>query len=200
MRPASSKLITRFYTPLCLLLLCCCGPSSTQQPPSPQEQIKQQPISEKPQPPDPTSSWREEVREAWSLFIKDGRYRMARPEDFRFPKTTDGSLRESNFDKYADRPWVAWWGAFAVIVVDNTRTDENRFGLILFVEPDDNRKFPGGKKKPWKAAWLYLGRDLSRTWMEQASGYWFVFELGEDGSKKGCEVDWSERQRKYVCR
>jgi hypothetical protein len=194
----NSKLIPRFYQLLSLLLLCSCGQPSTQQAPSPLEGRKPQQISEKTQPPDPTSSWREEVKKAWSLFIKDSHYRVAQPQDFRFPKT-DGSNAETAFDKYANRPWIAWWGAFAVIVVDNTRTDQDRFGLILFVEPKENWKLPEDKKKPWKSAWLYRNRDLSRTWMEQASGYWLVFELGEDGTRRGCEVDWSKRQKKYVC-
>jgi hypothetical protein len=194
---SNSKLISRLLLFFCLLLFCCCQRPTTQQ--VSQEPIKPQQVSEKRQSTDPTTGWREEVKKAWALFVKDGRYRMAQLEDFRFPNPADGSSEELGFEKYTHRPWIAWWGAFAVIVIDNTRGDQDRFGLIMFVEPKDNWKLAESGKKPWRAVWLYRNRDLSRTWMEQASGYWFVCEYGEDGKKKTCEVKWNERQQKYTC-
>ena len=69
-------------------------------------------------------------------------------------------------------------------MVDTTRTDENRFGLIVFMEPNDYKK-TNTKACPYKAVWLHKNKDLSRSGLEQASGYWFVIEYDDSGKRTG---------------
>ena len=126
----------------------------------------------------------EDEEKAWRLFIEDGRYRMAQPTDFRFSEQARREIGHQRFEEYTTRPVVHWWGGTGVIVVDTTRTDQNRFGLIVFMEPDNYFE----KKRrpcPYKAVWLYKNKDLSRTGLEQASGYWLVIEYDDSGKSTG---------------
>jgi len=125
---------------------------------------------------------------------------MAQPTDFRFSEQARREMGR-HFEDYTSRPVVYWWGGTGVIVVDTTRTDQNRFGLIVFMEPDNlysNNLYsnlyytPSSKKSkkktkpcPYEAVWLYKNKDLSRTGLEQASGYWFVFEYDDSGKRTG---------------
>jgi hypothetical protein len=132
----------------------------------------------------PTLFWSEDEEKAWHRFIEDGRYRMAQPTDFRFSEQARREIGPQRFEEYTTRPVVHWWGGTGVIVVDTTRTDQNRFGLIVFMEPDNYFE----KKRrpcPYKAAWLYKNKDLSRTGLEQASGYWLVIEYDDSGKRTG---------------
>ena len=123
-------------------------------------------------------------KEAWHRFIQDGRYRMAQPADFRFSEHAQREMGRELFERYTTEPVVHWWGGTGVIVVDTTRTDENRFGLIVFIEPDITNK-KSRKACPYKAVWLYKNKDLSRSGLEQASGYWFVIEYDDSGKRTG---------------
>lgn len=133
--------------------------------------------------PTPSLFWKDGEEEAWHRFIKDGRYRMAQPADFRFSEQARREMGSELFEKYTTEPVVHWWGGTGVIVVDTTRTDENRFGLIVFMEPDNYKK--NRKACPHKAVWLYKNKDLSRSGLEQASGYWFVIEYDDSGKRTG---------------
>lgn len=132
----------------------------------------------------PTLFWKDGEEEAWHRFIEDGRYRMAQPADFRFSEQARREMGPKLFEKYTTRPVVHWWGGTGVIVVDTTRTDENRFGLIVFIEPDITNK-KNRKACPYEAVWLYKNKDLSRSGLEQASGYWFVIEYDDSGKPTG---------------
>ena len=52
------------------------------------------------------------------------------------------------------------------------------------MEPD-NYKNKNRKICPYKAVWLYKNKDLSRSGLEQASGYWFVIEYDDSGKRTG---------------
>jgi hypothetical protein len=112
---------------------------------------------------------------------------MAQPEDFRFSGVA------------TTKPYIYWWGAFAVIVVDATRQDDDRFGIILFQDPKDLYDAPADQGEPYRPVWLKRDLDLSRTSLSMASGYWFINEHLDDGTVKTCEVDWSKKQKKYIC-
>jgi len=85
----------------------------------------------------------ESEKEAWLLFTKDGRYRVAQFEDFQFPDAAR-KLQGADLEKASRYPYVGGdinrdgaYNAFAAIVVDTTRTDRNRFGLVIFSQPKD---------------------------------------------------------------
>jgi hypothetical protein len=141
----------------------------------------------------------EGVELAWREFTKDGRYRLARDEDMRFP---EAALARMGPDRRAHtRPFVYAWGRrnfdteqdhLAAIVVDTSRTGPDNFGLVMFSSPK------GGKG--YRPYWVFEGRDLSRTVLSAPSGYLMVSELSEDGARgNGCDIFWNERKRRFVC-
>jgi len=135
------------------------------------------------------------LQEAWRLFAKDGRYRMAQPKDFTFSEAAQIEMGPRRFKEYTTRPVAHWWGGIGVIVVDTTRPDQNRFGVIVFMEPD-NYSDKETKACPHKPVWLYKNKDLSRTVLEGASGYWFVNQYDDSGkrtSKDEKEFGWKHR-------
>jgi hypothetical protein len=154
---------------------------------------------------DPTVGWGKDdivgqkLKRAWLRFTADGHFRMAQPDDFKFSELAKQEMGEKAWRQITTEPYVYWWGAFAVIVVDAKRQDENRFGIILFLDPRDLYDKPTDKGEPYKQAWLCRNRDLSRTSLSMASEYWFMTEHLDDGTRKTCEVDWSARQKRYIC-
>ena len=134
----------------------------------------------------------DELKEAWRRFIEDGRYRLARLEDMQF---SGGERVKSLYDF----PWGALGydqipGAdhLAAIVVDTTRTDDARFGLVIFSAPKS-------EDGAYVAHWLYRERDLSRAGVIRVSGELSVSQYREDGSEAICHVRWDKRRKKYVC-
>src|SRR5678815_3931660 len=109
---------------------------------------------------------------------------MVQPDGFNFSEAAKKEMGEMAWRYITTNPYVYWWGAFAVIVVDTKRQDDNRFGIILFLNPKDLFDEPAGKGEPFKPVWLYRERDLSRTSLHQASGYWFITEHLDDGTGK----------------
>jgi len=133
-----------------------------------------------------------ELKEAWQQFVQDGHYRLAHLEDMKFR----GGERVTTL---YDFPWgdlgyaqITDADHLAAIVVDTTRMDDARFGLIIF-------SAPRSKNGAYVAHWLYRDRDLSRAGVTRASGELYVSEYGDDGSEAVCNVHWDKRQRKYVC-
>lgn len=85
-------------------------------------------------------------------------------------------------------------GELVALVVDNTRDDPARFGVVIF-RPVERR----GKLVGHTPYWLWRERDLSNTAIDRVSGYLFVHEFGDGAEYKSCEVKWRERPGRYVC-
>jgi hypothetical protein len=131
------------------------------------------------------------LRFEWQQFIADGRYRLARVDDMRFSDPAKHRINES----------FGWWQIghpfdreLAAIVVDKSRSDPERFGVIVF-----RPVYKGDVKASYTRHWLFRERDLSKTALSSPSGYLFVSEFGEGESFKTCEVRWSGRRNTYVC-
>src|ERR1700730_7752202 len=95
------------------------------------------------------------VDRAWRLFVSDGRYRLARKEDFKSPARAFGSDHDPLNSIFA----YCWgrlgydvrddhWYHLAAIVVDTSRSEHARFGLVIFSAPKDG----DGSYQPY---WLY---------------------------------------------
>jgi hypothetical protein len=203
-----SVLLTSLLCALSVMPLTYCGcksQSTTTTPVTPQVAAAEAQSKPTPAPSDPTccglaSNNSEGVARAWQLFTRDGRYRLARPEDMLYP---DAAREKLGHDWHAyTRPFVYSWGRrnfdtekdhLAAIVVDTTADGSDRFGLVMFSAPAGGRGY--------EPHWLYKGRDLSRTILSAPSGYLFVSELADDGTfLNGCEVSWVKPRRQYVCK
>ena len=92
---------------------------------------------------------------------------------------------------------VHWWGGYGAIVVDTTRNDQNRFGLVVFESTEPTKQDEVALLEP---RWYQQGVDLSSTGLEQASGDRFVVTYLEDGTRNVCDLQWDRKRDHYVCR
>jgi hypothetical protein len=134
---------------------------------------------------------------AWHTFTGDGRYRLARKDDFKSGARAFGS------DDPLNSVFAYCWGRLryeshanqtydlAAIVVDTHRTDDARFGLVIFSSPRDG----DGTYQPY---WLYRARDLSRTVVWTGSGDLMVADYRDDGSRDVSYVQWDARHKQFV--
>ncbi len=141
----------------------------------------------------PQPSYPEELKEAWREFITDGRYRMALPNEFaemarRHIDSYGGIYLPLLFDINGDHGY----DDFAVIVVDTTRSDDARFGLVIFSAPETGRRL-------FNPSWVFRNRDLSRVALSRASARLVVTEYRDDGSQQSCFVRWHALQNRYTC-
>jgi hypothetical protein len=138
----------------------------------------------------------ESATEAWRAFSDGGRYRIAGPDDFGLSdreKIKFGLFGEN------ERPFLGGndinldgvWNDYAAIVVDTTRSDPNRFGLVIFNASKNGNGY--------KQYWLYRNEDLSRTVISWASTELFVKRVQGDGSHETCIVKWDSRSKSYSC-
>jgi len=101
------------------------------------------------------------IDKAWNRFTEGGRFRLALKDDFKSPAKEFGSDSLNSIFAYC-------WGRLgyessenhgyhlAAILVDTARSNDDRFGLVIFSSP----KSGDGSYQPY---WIYQGRDLSRT-------------------------------------
>jgi hypothetical protein len=132
------------------------------------------------------------LKHAWQQFVVDGRYRLARVSDMKFSEPAKNRINQS----------FSWWQVgytfsheLAVLVVDNTRNDNARFGVVIFRLVEK-----GGTVVSYNPHWLFREQDLSKAALDRVSGYLFVHEFAEGESYKTCEVKWNERGNEYICR
>lgn len=207
-RPIRDPSYIRF--PLLLLgvtLFSCCFRAEKKSPdPSlaPAVQANRQPASQQRTPKDPLVSGpligSQKAEDAWRLFTKDGRYRIASADDFRIPDWAKKAYGH-DLERAINDPMVAGWdinrdGAahdVAAIVVDTTRNEDTRFGLVIFNAP----KKPEGVYTP---SWLYRQRDLSRSVLSIASSRTFLMEYHDDGSMTACSITWNLERHAYQCK
>lgn len=141
----------------------------------------------------------ERALEAWRMFTADGRYRVARAEDFKIPpaamKQEGDSITLAIKFAYVgeDINRDALHRDRAFMVVDTTRSDPARFGLVIFNEPRDTKILP-------EPHWVYREKDLSRTVMFWASSELLLVEYHDNGSYDVCRVKWDRSRQEYSCK
>lgn len=140
----------------------------------------------------------EAEKEAWRLFTKSGQYRVAGKNDFHLSEAAK-KVQPNDVEKATTRPYVGGdinhdgaYNDFAVIVVDTTKSEPARFGLVIFNQPAE-------RNGSYETHWLYRDRDLSKTILEWWSGGLAVREYRDDGSYQYCYVNWDQRAKAYSC-
>jgi hypothetical protein len=133
------------------------------------------------------------IDKAWHQFIADGRYRLALKKDLKSPAREFGSNSLNSIFAYC-------WGQLgynsvkdhlAAIVVDTTRNDADRFGLVIFSAAGEG----DGSYKPH---WIYQVRDLSRSVVWTGSGDLMVADYNDDGSREVSYVNWDKISRRFI--
>lgn len=138
------------------------------------------------------------AKEAWEKFTSNGRYRIARRDDFQIPEKV---MREHQDDPFVTNEFAYVGGDFnrdghlldrAFIVVDTTTTTKERFGLVIFNAPTDRNDLPS-------AHWARTSFDLSKSVLSAATDVLSLNEYHEDGSEELCNVRWDKKRGEYSC-
>ncbi len=132
-----------------------------------------------------------DLKLAWQRFSDNGRYRLARASDMKFSEPAKRRINES-FSRW--QVGFTFGGEFVALVVDNTRDDDGRFGVVIF------RPVHEGGSRTFTPHWIVRERDLSKAALNRVSGYLFVHEFVDGEDYKTCEVKWHQRSSKYLCR
>jgi hypothetical protein len=127
-------------------------------------------------------------RAAWETFVGDGRFRLARPEEFNIP---EAKKRPYLYATLVDLKFGRTHEYLAAIVVDTTRRDAKRFGLVIF----------GARKRqdPLRPYWLYRGQDLSRASLSKASTEIYVTQYLGHENETACSIKWNRIRRRFYC-
>jgi hypothetical protein len=141
----------------------------------------------------PQPTYPEELKKAWHRLVDDGKYRMARPDEFsekaqRHIDSYGGIYLPLLFDINDD----GGYDDFAVIVIDSTRSDDKRFGLVIF-------SAPRAEKQVFKPSWVFRERDLSKMALSRASARLVLTEYRDDGSQQSCSVRWHAQRGSFGC-
>ncbi len=135
--------------------------------------------------------------EAWLRFQADGRYRMARRDDFQIPEAV---MKENLNDPFFTNKFAYVAGDFnrdghlldrAFIVVDTTTTRGECFGLVVFNAPVDEA-LPS-------VHWVLKDLDLSKSVLSAATEIMSLTEYHADGTQQVCNVRWNKKRAEYSC-
>lgn len=196
-------------TSICIFLLavCSCAHSGAESnkafPLSTSKNAEAQPTATPSEITDPTCCGldynREGLAQAWHQFTESGQFRLARTDEMTFPES---AKREWGSDwNSINQPFRYAWGKrgfdtdkdhLVAIVVDTTKSDAERFGLVIFSYPNNSKEY-----RPY---WLYRNRDLSRMIILAFSGGLMLSEYNEDGTRNSCDVFWNTKTKRYICK
>jgi hypothetical protein len=134
---------------------------------------------------------------AWKRVTDDSKYRVARADDFRIPERFKKESYWSDVEHALERPYMSgemngnYNDNLALLAVDQTRTDAERFSIILFI---------GRASKAYEVHWLYRDKDLSRYTINRHSGDIYLQEFREDGTSSACDIEWDSGLKNYTCK
>lgn len=192
---------------LTLLVLCSCateqGKTKSTIQTEPQQNNEQRQSKE----PDDSSGFGEffrgnsKGRASLDRFLSDGHYRVARGNDFNFSVSARKELARtfgSEWEQRIQNPYTGgeinddeFYRDMAFIVVDTSRNDPQRFGLVIFnEEPGEALHSP---------FWLYKGMDLSTTVFGWARDGLHLEQYDEHGKYRICYINWHVEMREYTC-
>lgn len=139
------------------------------------------------------------LKHAWQGFERNQKYRLAQPSDRNL--TPAAATRVAANNPHQIVPILNWWGArgyrggntndFAVaIVVDPSRTDPNRYGLVVIAAVASE----GPAYKPY---WVLREEDMESYLLSPASGSVFIECFHRDGTKQTKELLWDRKSRQF---
>jgi hypothetical protein len=148
-----------------------------------------------------TGKMPQHIEKPWREFIASGQYRLAQMSDMNFSPTAKSQLPgkgetplplydyawgDLNYSKRIEDDHLA------AIVVDTTKNDVNRFGLVIFSPVK-------GKHEEYNINWLYRNVDLSKFTVNRASGDLYVTQYSDDGRQSSCSVKWNKKLKTFEC-
>ena len=116
------------------------------------------------------------LRRAWARVPRNSDYRVARSADF-------GEARMVH--NYGE---IAGAYGLALMIVNKTKTNNDRFSLVIFIERPGDR---------YSLYWIYRDRDLRASRLSRSSGSLFV-ETSEK-SREVCRIQWTRSKGEWTC-
>jgi hypothetical protein len=148
----------------------------------------------------------EALRRAWRSFESSQKYRLAQPSDRKLSPAAVSRVNSNNPNQIV--PFLTWWGAhgyrgsnnkdfLVAIVVDPSRSDPNRFGLVVLAAPRS-------EGSAYKTYWVTREEDMESYLISPASGSVFMECFRRDGTQQWKELAWDKKSRQFrliwVCR
>src|SRR5207253_5640629 len=101
------------------------------------------------------------TRKAWEMFTESGIYRWAQAGDFHIPEwAMEDFYLAKDIERQTKSPFQSGdinsdntYEDFAVIVIDTTKQNNNRYSLVIFNEPK-------GEQEEFTMHWLIRDTDL----------------------------------------
>ncbi len=98
-------------------------------------------------------------------------------------------------------PSLIWWGAsgyrgtagkdfLVAIVVDSSRSDPNRYGLVVLAAPTSEGPY-------YKTYWVLREEDMESYLISPASGSLYMECFRRDGSEQTKEIIWDRKARQF---
>ncbi len=123
---------------------------------------------------------KKELFRVWTKFERSQKYRLAQPGEVK------------------SKPYLRWWGAEAyqgdnfliAIVVDPSRSDPNRYGLVVVAAPDS-------EKRKYKAYWVTREENMETCEISPASGGVYFICVRADGTNEGRTLAWYRSRREF---
>ena len=141
----------------------------------------------------------EALRLSWKRFEKSQKYRLAKPAD---RNLTPAALARTNSNNPRQAiPSLIWWGTrgyrgfggkdfLVAIVVDPSRSDSKRFGLVVLAAV-------ASEGKDYKTYWVLREEDMESYLISPASGSVFMECFRRDGSQETKLLTWDRTSRQF---
>ena len=144
----------------------------------------------------------EALKVAWKKFESSQKYRLAKPSDRNL--TSAALARINSNGPHQGIPSISWWGVrgyrgfpnkdfLVAIVVDPSRTDPNRYGLVVLAAIVSE----GPDYKPY---WVSREEDMESYLISPASGSLFMECFRRDGTEQTKELSWDRNSRQFRLR
>lgn len=137
---------------------------------------------------------------AWLKFIEDGKHRAAKGEDFKFSEAEKSELRsmfEGEWYPRINHPALTGnisrrhgFKDLAIIVVDSTKSDSDRFSVVIFNAGREKRETPS-------VHWLQRNCDLSSALLSWHNNWPVLVFYRENGSSDPYYINWNENTKQY---
>lgn len=140
----------------------------------------------------------EPLRRAWRNFESSQKYRLAQPSDRRLSPAAVSRVNSNNPNQII--PFLTWWGSqgyrgdgkdfLVAVVVDPSRTDTNRYGLVVLAAPES-------EGAAYKVYWVMREADMESWLISPASGSVFMECFQRDGSNETKEIAWDRKSKRF---
>ncbi len=137
------------------------------------------------------------LKRAWKNFEMSQKYRFALPPDRKLTPAAAARVKSNNPNQII--PFKTWWGArgydgrsdfLIAIVVDPSRTDAHRYGLVVIAGP----KSEGSHYKPY---WVLREEDMESYLISGASGNVSIECFRRDGTQETKSLVWQNASRRF---